>query len=134
MKNQVFNVTISSTSKKDKGTFKSDRITAYLVPTDSKEATRMVEFGLTPYTSKNGDTFFIVKLAQTFNLYNDSTENYVPLDGTKEGDLFKTKEGQTVLVNIVQGESKGNKFYRLQAIQDKNNAMEEIKVTNPFEM
>ena len=52
---------------------------------------------------------------------------------TKEDKLFRTKDGQSVLVNIITSESKGNKFYRLQAIKDANNALEDIESQNPFD-
>lgn len=133
MKNKVFNVNITATSKKDNGSFNSDRLTAYLVPVDDVEEKRMVEFGMNSYTSTSGDKFFIVKTSEKIALYTDNTNNYVPINGTKEGDLFKTKEGQDVLVNIIIGENKGNKFYRLQAIKDTNNALEEIVSENPFD-
>lgn len=133
MKNKVFQVSITATSKKDNGAFKSDRLTAYLVPVDSAEEKRMIDFGMNAYTSSNGEKFFIVKTSEKVALYTDATNNYYPLGGTKDDKLFKTKEGQDVLVNIILGENKGNDFYRLQAIKDTNNALEDIESTNPFD-
>lgn len=133
MQNKVFNVKITATSKKDNGSFNSDRLTAYLVPVDDTVEKRMVEFGMNSYTSTSGDKFFIVKTSEKIALYTDNTNNFVPINGTKEGDLFKTKDDQDVLVNIIIGENKGNKFYRLQAIKDTNNALEEIVSANPFD-
>lgn len=133
MKNKVFQVSITATSKKDNGAFKSDRLTAYLVPVDSAEEKRMIDFGMNAYTSSNGEKFFIVKTSEKVAIYTDATNNYYPLGGTKEDKLFKTKEGQDVLVNIILGENKGNDFYRLQAIKDTNNALEDIESTNPFD-
>lgn len=133
MKNKVFQVAISATSKKDNGAFKSDRLTAYLVPVDSAEEKRMIDFGMNAYTSSNGEKFFIVKTSEKVALYTDATNNYYPLGGTKDDKLFKTKEGQDVLVNIILGENKGNDFYRLQAIKDTSNALEDIESTNPFD-
>lgn len=133
MKNKVFQVSITATSKKDNGAFKSDRLTAYLVPVDSAEEKRMIDFGMNAYTSSNGEKFFIVKTSEKVALYTDATNNYYPLGGTKDDKLFKTKEGQDVLVNIILGENKGNDFYRLQAIKDTNSALEDIESTNPFD-
>lgn len=133
MKNKVFQVAISATSKKDNGAFKSDRLTAYLVPVDSAEEKRMIDFGMNAYTSSNGEKFFIVKTSEKVALYTDATNNYYPLGGTKDDKLFKTKEGQDVLVNIILGENKGNDFYRLQAIKDTSNALEDIESANPFD-
>lgn len=133
MKNKVFQVSITATSKKDNGAFKSDRLTAYLVPVDSAEEKRMIDFGMNAYTSSNGEKFFIVKTSEKVAIYTDATNNYYPLGGTKDDKLFKTKEGQDVLVNIILGENKGNDFYRLQAIKDTNNALEDIESTNPFD-
>lgn len=133
MKNKVFQVAISATSKKDNGAFKSDRLTAYLVPADSAEEKRMIDFGMNAYTSSNGEKFFIVKTSEKVALYTDATNNYYPLGGTKDDKLFRTKENQDVLVNIILGENKGNDFYRLQAIKDTNNALEDIESTNPFD-
>lgn len=133
MRNKVFQVSITATSKKDNGAFKSDRLTAYLVPVDSAEEKRMIDFGMNAYTSSNGEKFFIVKTSEKVAIYTDATNNYYPLGGTKDDKLFKTKEGQDVLVNIILGENKGNDFYRLQAIKDTNNALEDIESTNPFD-
>lgn len=133
MQNKVFNIKITATSKKDNGSFNSDRLTAYIVPVDDVEEKRMVEFGMNSYTSTSGEKFFIVKTSEKIALYTDSTNNFVPINGTKEGTLFKTKDGQSVLANIIIGENKGNKFYRLQAIKDTDNALEEIVSANPFD-
>lgn len=133
MHNKVFQVSITATSKKDNGAFKSDRLTAYLIPVDSAEEKRMIDFGMNAYTSSNGEKFFIVKTSEKVALYTDATNNYYPLGGTKDDKLFKTKEGQDVLVNIILGENKGNDFYRLQAIKDTNSALEDIESTNPFD-
>lgn len=133
MQNKVFKVKISATSKKDNGAFKSDRLTAYLVPVDGREEKRMVDFGMNAYTSSNGEKFFIVKTSEKVALYTDNSNNFYPLGGTKEDKLFKTKDGQDVLVNIILGENKGNDFFRLQAIKDENNALEDIESTNPFD-
>ena len=93
----------------------------------------MINFGMNKYTSKDGESFFIAKTSEKVALYTDDTNNYFPLGGTKEDKLFKTKDNQSVLVNIIASESKGNKFYRLQAIKDANNALEDIESKNPFD-
>lgn len=133
MENEVFDVKISAMSKKDNGQFKSDRLSAYLVPVDEVQEERMINFGMNKYTSADGESFFIVKTSEKVALYTDVTNNYYPLGGTKEDKLFRTKDGQSVLVNIITSESKGNKFYRLQAIKDSNNALEDIESKNPFD-
>ena len=133
MENRVFNVEISAMSKKDNGQFKSDRLSVFLVPVNEEEEKKMISFGLNKYTSKDNESFFVVKTSEKIALYTDNTNNYFPLGGTKEDKLFKTKDGQSVLVNIITSESKGNKFYRLQAIKDTNNALEDIESKNPFD-
>ena len=133
MKNKVFEVKISAMSKKDNGQFKSDRLSVFLVPVNEEQEKKMVSFGLNKYTSKDNESFFIVKTSEKIALYTDNSNNYFPLGGTKEDKLFKTKDGQSVLVNIITSESKGNKFYRLQAIKDTNNALEDIESQNPFD-
>ena len=132
MDNKVFNVMISSTSKKEKE-FKSNRLTAYIVPASEDEKNKMVEFGLNPYTSTDDETFFIMKTSAKIRLYMDNSNGYVELDGTDQGDLFKTKPNETVKINVIVGENKGNKFYRLQSILDKNNAITKIESENPFD-
>lgn len=132
MDNKVFNVMISSTSKKEKE-FKCNRLTAYIVPASEDEKNKMVEFGLNPYTSTDDETFFIMKTSAKIRLYMDNSNGYVELDGTDQGDLFKTKPNETVKINVIVGENKGNKFYRLQSILDKNNAITKIESENPFD-
>ena len=133
MENRVFEVFISAMSKKDNGQFKSDRLSVFLVPVNEEQEKNMIEFGLNKYTSKDNESFFVVKTSEKIALYTDNSNNYFPLGGTKEDKLFKTKDGQSVLVNIITSESKGNKFYRLQAIKDTNNALEDIESKNPFD-
>lgn len=133
MENCVFEVMISAMSKKDNGQFKSDRLSVFLVPVDEEQEKKMINFGMNKYTSKDGDSFFVVKTSEKIALYTDNSNNYFPLGGTKEDKLFRTKDGQSVLVNIIKSESKGNKFYRLQAIKDSNNALEDIESKNPFD-
>lgn len=133
MENKVFKVKITAMSKKDNGTFKSDRLSAFLVPVDEEQEKKMIEFGMNRYTSKDNESFFVVKTSEKVALYTDDSNNYFPLGGTKEDKLFRTKDGQSVLVNIITSESKGNKFYRLQAIKDANNALEDIESQNPFD-
>lgn len=133
MENRVFDVKITAMSKKDNGQFNSDRLSVFLVPVDEEQEKNMINFGMNKYTSKDGDSFFIVKTSEKVALYTDDTNSYFPLGGTKEDKLFKTKDGQSVLVNIITSESKGNKFYRLQAIKDTNNALEDIESKNPFD-
>ena len=132
MENRVFEVKISAMSKKDNGQFKSDRLSVFLVPVNEEQEKKMINFGMKKYTSKD-ESFFIVKTSEKVALYTDNSNNYFPLGGTKEDKLFKTKDGQSVLVNIITSESKGNKFYRLQAIKDVNNALEDIESKNPFD-
>lgn len=132
MENKVFNVQISSTSKKEKE-FKSNRLTAYIVPASENDKNKMIEFGLNPYTSADDETFFIMKTSSKIRLYMDNSNGYVELDGTVEGDLFKTKPNETVKINVILGENKGNKFYRLQSILDTDNAITKIESENPFD-
>ena len=132
MENKVFTVAISSTSKKEKE-FKSNRLTAYIVPADEAEKNKMIEFGLNPYTSADDETFFIMKTSAKIRLYMDNSNGYVELDGTDQGDLFKTKPNETVKINVIVGENKGNRFYRLQSILDTNNVITKIESENPFD-
>lgn len=132
MENKVFTVQISSTSKKEKE-FKSNRLTAYIVPASENDKNKMIEFGLNPYTSADDETFFIMKTSSKIRLYMDNSNGYVELDGTVEGDLFKTKPNETVKINVILGENKGNKFYRLQSILDTDNAITKIESENPFD-
>mgnify|MGYP006961860080 CR=1 FL=1 len=132
MENKVFTVAISSTSKKEKE-FKSNRLTAYIVPASEDEKNKMVEFGLNPYTSTDDETFFIMKTSAKIRLYMDNSNGYVELDGTDQGDLFKTKPNETVKINVIVGENKGNRFYRLQSILDTDNVITKIESENPFD-
>ena len=71
MENKVFDVKITAMSKKDNGEFKSDRLSAFLVPVDEEQEKKMIEFGMNRYTSKDNESFFVVKTSEKVALYTD---------------------------------------------------------------
>ena len=140
MENMTIKAIITATSKKQNGDFKQEipTKTAYLTA-DKENSKKLVDFGLTEYTSKDGESYFIIKLVNKLMLYPTGDEprlarelSLVELDGV-ETNNFRTPEDRPVGLNILKGENKGNTFYRLQAIQIVNDSdIEEIKPDNPF--
>ena len=140
MENTIVQAIITATSKKQNGDFKQEipTKTAYLTA-DKENSKKLVDFGLTEYTSKDGESYFIIKLVNKLMLYPTGDEprlarelSLVELDGV-ETNNFRTPEDRPVGLNILKGENKGNTFYRLQAIQIVNDSdIEEIKPENPF--
>lgn len=120
---------ITSTSNKTKAPF-TPRKTAFLKVSDVDEE-RLISFGIRGYTTKNGDTFFCVKLADSIKLWNGAGR-YKTLDTTVNAPNFKTTEDVMYPMSIIKGNKNNNDFYRLTAILCKDENIETIKETNPF--
>lgn len=141
MENITIKGQITATSKKSNGDFKQEILTktAY-VKTDTENAEKLVDFGLTKYTSRdNNEDYFIIKFPATVMVYNTSgfgekrpDLSQVTLDG-QETNNFKTPDNKPLMLNIIKGNHKNNDFFRLQAIRVESNLdIEEILPENPF--
>lgn len=140
MTNIVVRGKITATSKKNDGEFKQEvpTKTAYLSAV-GEEAKKLVDFGLTEYTSKNGEPFFIIKFPADVMVYLPNGHgtkrpdlSRIELDG-QETNNFKTTDNKELAFNILKGNHKNNDFYRLQAIRITDETdIEEIKPENPF--
>ena len=74
MENITIKGQITATSKKSNGDFKQEILTktAY-VKTDAENAEKLVDFGLTKYTSRdNNEDYFILKFPANLMVYNTS--------------------------------------------------------------
>lgn len=130
MDNITINAIITTTSNKTKENF-APRKTAFLKVAD-EDKERLISFGVPEYTSKEGETFFCVKLTDCVKLWNKQGE-YQTIDTTVNDPNFKTTENVMLRMNIVKGNKNRNDFYRLNAIQCEGGNIETIKETNPFE-
>lgn len=133
MENIVIEGIISTTSNKQSKEFRVEnpQKTAYL-ELDEVNAKKLEDFGVSKYTSKDGDDFFCLKVVEKLKLYfEDKTNASVEHDASVNAPNFKT-EGK-VRMNIIKGEKTGNVFYRLQALLiTTQNELVEIEAENPF--
>lgn len=108
----TFKGIITGTSNKVNSEFATDspRKTAY-IKVDEANKKILEDNGLTMYTSKEGDDFFIIKMAESVTIWvnGDSLEIATNV-GT---DNFNT----TVTINIacIKGKNKGNDYVRIYA-------------------
>lgn len=140
MTNMVVKGKITATSKKQDGDFKQQipTKTAY-ISTSEVEAKKLIDFGLTQYTSQNGENYFIIKFPAEVMVYLPNgigtkrpELSQITLDGV-ETNNFKTPEDKELAFNILKGNHMNNDFYRLQAIRiEEESDIEEIKPENPF--
>ena len=129
LQNITIYANITSTSNKTKEHF-TPRKTAFLKVSDvDKES--LISFGIPEYTSKNGESFFCVKLADSIKLW-DGAGRYKTLDTSVNAPNFKTSEDVMFPMNIIKGNKHNNDFYRLNAILCEDENIETIKETNPF--
>ena len=126
LNNIIINASITTTSNKTKEHF-APRKTAFLKVADVDKE-RLISFGIPEYTSKNGESFFCVKLADSVKLW-DIYGNHTSIDTSVNAPNFKTSEFQ---MNIIKGNKHNNDFYRLNAILCEEENIETIKETNPF--
>lgn len=130
LENITINAIITTTSNKTKENF-APRKTAFLKVADEDKG-RLISFGVPEYTSKDGESFFCVKLTDIVKLWNKNGQ-YVTIDTTVDAPNFKTTEDIMLRMNIIKGNKNHNDFYRLNAIQCEVENIETIKETNPFE-
>ena len=140
MENIIVRGQITATSKKQSGVFTQEipTKTAY-VSTDEPNAKLLEDFGLTKYTSKENENYFIIKFPADLmvfkpNGYGEKRPDLsrIEIEGI-EINNFKTPDDKLLPFNIVKGHHKNNDFFRLQAIRiETDEDIEEIKPENPF--
>ena len=130
LQNIIINAIITTTSNKTKEHF-APRKTAYLKVAD-EDKERLISFGVPEYKSKDGESFFCVKLADSVKLW-DRNGKYTTIDTSVNAPNFKTIDNAMLQMNIIKGNKNNNDFYRLNAIQGEEENIETIKETNPFE-
>lgn len=128
--NITINAIITTTSNKTKENF-APRKTAFL-QVDEEDKKRLISFGIPEYTSKEGQSFFCVKLTDIVKLW-DKNGHFIKIDTTVDAPNFKTTENVMLRMNIIKGNKNNNDFYRLNAIQGEVENIETIKETSPFE-
>lgn len=130
LNNIIINASITTTSNKTKEHF-VPRKTAFLKVADEDKA-RLISFGVPEYTSKEGESFFCIKLADSVKLWSKNG-NFLTIDTSVNAPNFKTTDNVMLQMNIIKGNKNNNDFYRLNAIQGEEDNIETIKETNPFE-
>ena len=140
MENIIVKGQITATSKKQSGDFTQEvpTKTAY-VSTDETNSKKLEDFGLTKYTSKDGENYFIIKFPANLMIYKPNGYgekrpdlSQIMLEGI-ETNNFKTPDDKPLMLNILKGNHKNNDFFRLQAIRiESEDDIEEIKPENPF--
>ena len=136
MENILLTGSVTTSNKVDLK-FKQDnaRKTAYVTVVEADKQ-KAIDFGLTEYTSKeDGNSFFIIKLPQQIAIFVAGADNLVPekMSGSVDTPNFNTAEGKNFKLNIIKGESMGNDFYRLQAIQiQESTDIVIVEQANPF--
>lgn len=138
MENLVIKGIITATSKKIDDRFRQEvpTKTAY-IKTDTENAKKLQDFGLTKYTSKQGEDYFVIKLPANLMVYTPNgfgkkrpDLSQVYHDGV-ETNNFKTEK--MLPLNIIKGNNMNNDFFRLQAIRvDDESDILEIEPENPF--
>ena len=121
--------TITTTSNKtDKYKTSEPRKTAYITLTD--ESKKVAEKnGLTEYTSKDEESFYIIKLSSNVKVYKGT--KFAKLDCSINKPNFKTTDN--VGLAVFQSEKDGQKYNRIYALNVNDyTVIEEIKQDNPF--
>ena len=134
MENLIIQGTISTTSNKQSEKFvaKTPQKTAYIT-VDESTAEKLEDFGLRQYTSKNGESFFALKVVNELQMYFDKSKVSTPLPTSTQDPNFKTADGVVIGMNIIKGENLGNSFFRLQAVLLKQASdITQIEAENPF--
>ncbi len=124
MKNINVNVTVTATSNKQNSQFKVEnpKKSVYISPENETEKQKLIDLGLTEYTSKNEESFFIVKATDKIKCWlNGAVVEELPT--SIEDPNFKFEEGKYLTVNLIQGENMNNKFYRINAIKFDNDTL-----------
>lgn len=124
MENINVNVNITATSNKQDSKFKIEnpKKSVFITPENDTEKQKLIEFGLTEYTSKDGENFFIVKATDEIKCWlNGQVVEKLPT--SIQDPNFKFEKGKFLTVNIIQGENMKNKFYRINAIKFDNDTL-----------
>lgn len=138
---------ITATSNKTSDSFKQDTYTKTVYfTTGEDEAKKLVDFGLTEYTSKEDNkSYFIVKAVQNVKVYTDVKSNsYVMKSFRVEeinhetGETFTNPNLYTdklvyLCITWVKGEKGKNDFFRMSAILANDiDDLIEVEQSNPF--
>ena len=136
MENLVIKGRITATSNKVDAKFKQEipTKTAYVTVADEAEKKKLIDFGLTEYSSKADDlSFFIIKLPQKVAIYVEGVDEPEPMSGGVETPNFSTVEDKELFLNIIKGKNMNRDFFRLQAIKiDQSTDIVLVEQTNPF--
>lgn len=137
MKNITFTGMITATSKKLDNDFKqlNPTKTAY-IDVDEATAEKLESFGLRRYTSvEDRKDFFVVKLSSNLVYYQDGTNKSVSIADLAGVDTPNFNSGdEPIMMNLIQGENKGNKFFRIQSLllPQGEEQLNTVVAENPF--
>lgn len=124
MENINVKVAITATSNKQNSQYKIEnpKKSVYISPENEAEKQKLIDFGLTEYTSKSGENFFIVKATDKIKCWlNRKVVEELPT--SIEDPNFKFEQGKYLTVNLIQGVNMNNKFYRINAIKFDNDTL-----------
>ena len=125
MENINVKVNITATSNKQNSDYKIEnpKKSVFITPENDFEKQKLINFGLTEYTPKDGgEPFFIVKATDEVKCWlNGKVVEKLPT--SIQDPNFKFEEGKFLTVNIIQGENMKNKFYRINAIKFDNDTL-----------
>lgn len=120
--NVIVNITATSNKQDSKFKIENPKKSVFITPENDFEKQKLVNFGLTEYTSKDGESFFIVKATDEIKCWlNGQVVEKLPT--SIQDPNFKFEKDKFLTVNIIQGENMNNKFYRVNAIKFDNDTL-----------
>ena len=128
-------ITSMSNKQREGMTSTNPRKTAYVAVNDPKEAKKLEDFGLTHYTAKTGEKFYIIKMAEKLRVYNPDQKEPMEVSMALDQPSMKTADGVEVELNILKAYSDVNdkNYYRIGDILITSAGdLENIEATNPF--
>lgn len=139
LENLVIQGIITATSNKQDQEFIQEvpTKTVYL-KVDEPTSKKLQEFGLTEYSSKSdGEKFFIIGIVREPMIYNPQGIGYkdpsLSLINGDEGQNPNYKTSESIGLNVIKGEFRGNNFYKIQALRLENrDQIEKVEAENPF--
>ena len=119
---------ITATSNKQ-GKLESNRKSCYLETTDETTLAILEDLGVTEYTSKDGNKFFIIKFSELTTLWINGESQ--ELDTSLKSDNFETEK--EIQLAVIKGKGKLNDYVRIYAMNlDDISDLVIKEKTNPF--
>lgn len=131
----LFTGRITATSNRQNEDFKTDpRKTAYITVSSETQRKKLIDFGLTEYTSKeDNQPFFIIKMGQELRVFVNGKQSILDTNAVSEN--FSTTE--EIGIAVLKGKANKSKitYNRIFALNLPSRTVLETTVPkNPFEM